>query len=138
MFATLGRFAFAIRMRVVAGAAMLQAQQQPAPDNSKVNARDSKPRRRPRRIRATATADVETTRRFVRHRRRFNAVDVCPERENHHGQGPGDAERAGAVRRREDGHRDEGARSGRRANVTNQVTVAPKSGDKKPAKKAGA
>jgi hyperosmotically inducible periplasmic protein len=114
------------------------AGQQPAPDNSKVNARDSKPTQKTAEDQSNAGSDVEITQKI-----RKAIVDDSTLSTYAHNvkiitttgkvtlKGPvrSDAEKTAIETKAR-----EVAGS---ANVTSQITIAPKSG-KKPAKKAGA
>jgi hyperosmotically inducible periplasmic protein len=113
--------------------------QQPAPDNSKVNARDSKPTQKTAEDQSNAGSDVETTQKI-----RKAVVDDSTLSTYAHNvkiittkgkvtlKGPvrSDAEKTAIEAKAR-----EVAGS---ANVTSQITIAPKSGGKKSAKKAGA
>lgn len=129
--------------RLIALAAMLAcaatvAAQQPPPDNSKVNARDAKAAQKTAEDQSNASSDVEITRKI----RKAIVDDSALSTYAHnvkivtaHGKvtlkGPvrSDSEKTAVEVKARD---VVGA-----TNVINQITIAPKSGDKKSAKKAG-
>jgi hyperosmotically inducible periplasmic protein len=115
------------------------AAQQPAPDNSKVNARDSKPAQKTAEDQSNSASDVETTQKIRKAiiddstlSTYARNVKIITAKGKVTLKGPvrSDAEKTAIETKAR-----ELAGS---ANVTSQITIAPKSGDKKPAKKAGA
>jgi hyperosmotically inducible protein len=115
------------------------AAQQSAPDNSKVNARDSKPTQKTAEDQSNAAADVETTQKIRKAivddatlSTYARNVKIITAKGKVTLKGPvrSDAEKTAIETKAR-----EVAGS---ANVTSQITIALKSGDKKPAKKAGA
>jgi hyperosmotically inducible protein len=119
------------------------AAQQPAPapaapDNSKVNARDSKPPQKTAEDQSNKASDVETTQKIRKAiiddstlSTYARNVKIITAKGKVTLKGPvrSDAEKAAIeLKARE---------VAGEANVTNQITIAPKSGDKKPAKKVG-
>jgi hyperosmotically inducible protein len=112
--------------------------QQPAPDNSKVNARDSKPTQKTAEDQSNAGSDVDTTakiRKAIVDDSTLSTyarnVKIITAKGKVTLKGPvrSDAEKTSIEAKARAVAGD--------ANVTSQITIAPKSGDKKPAKKVG-
>jgi hyperosmotically inducible periplasmic protein len=123
----------------LATAGPLAAQQPaPAPDNSKVNARDTKPPQKTAEDQSNKTSDVETTQKIRKAiiddstlSTYARNVKIITAKGKVTLKGPvrSDAEKAAIEAKAREVAGE--------ANVTSQITIAPKSGDKKPAKKVG-